>query len=386
MLLGNFLEKTKNFIAKYASFFCIVTIALFCYLFIFLNLKSSGFIAICNTIMIFALYFFGKKATGSRVYGLISSLVLLSSALICVFLRLALADTIFVSFATLSILSAGITLFNIKEENKKYFWYLFYLFTGLCVLGQGSSGPILPIMSVVLSFAALNRLKDIIKPVNIIPGLIIYFIAIFATPAILNKTGTVLSVNNFINLSEIAIPNFVPVILAGFLPWIFSFVSAAIRGIKSLIKDYKATKSIRQIFSNDTNDRKLLIFASVYMFAAIIFYIVSGLNFISLMLPVLPALALITGYYWWGYISDNKFEKGIKNSTIIGIISLIIISLAAFFAPQIQNIETIKSTASCWAIVMSLIAILCLISKNRPLLFVSNVVLMLGISLIIAFA
>lgn len=411
MLLENCLEKTKNFIAKYASFFCIVSIILFCYLFIFLNPQNHKFTEgavyipffstltsgissmILNTVMIFAMYFFGRKATGARVYGLISALILLSSTLICYLLKIIPQDTLFMTLTGLSILSAGITLFDIKEENKKYFWYLFYLFAGLSVIQHGCTGIILPLITVLLSFIALGRVKDIIKPLNIIPGAIIYLVITIFWYTAIYKTNIALFINQP-DISKFSVPSefiyYLPVICAGFLPWTFSLVSAVIRGVKSLIKDFKATKSFKQIFSSDTTDRKLLIFTSIYMFSAFLFYAVSGLKSASVILPVLPALSLIAGYYWWGYISDNKFEKGIKHSTIITIVFFIISGFYLFFAPDTVNaiLNSENSTnviANSWIIVLPLITALCLIAKNRPLLFVSHIILMLGISLIIAF-
>lgn len=184
---------------------------------------------------------------------------------------------------------------------------------------------------------------------------------------------------------------YIPILLAAFMPWTFSFISVLIRGIKSLMKDFKSTKSFRQIFSNDTNDRKLLIFATIYLFSILIFFSISSTKLPTYILPLFPALSLITGYYWWGYIADNKFEKGIKISTIVSAVFFILFGIAGALALCVlsgenllyaQNADGFRMLMSSWLIIISLITLLCLISKNRSLLFIANVILMLGVSII----
>ena len=82
----------------------------------------------------------------------------------------------FTALCTLSIYSAIITLFDVKEENKKYFWYLAYFFMGLSVLQKGLIGIIIPIMVTALTFLAFRRGKELFKPSFIIPGVIIFLI------------------------------------------------------------------------------------------------------------------------------------------------------------------------------------------------------------------
>ena len=457
--------KIKDFISKHANIFCILVLLLFGYLFLFLNLGNYRLIDIDETryvniaramffngnfitphlnfeaflekpplfywmtvfsyklfgsvdefasrfpvallafATVFGTYFFGKKALGSKIYGLVSAMILLSCIWFGLFSHIAIMDTGFTAFVTASIYCAVITLFNVKDENKKYFWYLSYLFMGLGVLQKGLIGVMLPVMVIVLTFIALNKWKDLIKPVNIIPGVLIFLLVSVPWHILAyNANGQAFLDDYFIKQHFARFLNsslglgrkqpflfFIPVLIAGFMPWTFSLVSAIIRGIKSLIKDFKATKSFRQIFSNDTNDRKLLIFASIYEISILLFFSISSTKLPTYILPLFPALALITGYYWWGYIVDNKFEKGIKISTIVSAVFFILFGIAGALALLIltgesliyaQSADGFRMLMSSWLIVISLITLLCLISKNRSLLFIANVILMLGVSII----
>ncbi len=460
-----FFKTIKDFITKYANFFCILSLILFSYLFLILNLGNYRLIDVDETryiniaramfaggdfitpylnfepflekpplffwftvllykltnstgefvsrlpeaifciIAVFSTYFFGKKALGSKIYGLVSAFILLSSLWVVLFSHLAIMDIGFMSLCTVTIYCAIITLFNIKEENKKYFWYLAYLFMGLSVLQKGLIGIIIPVMVTVLTFLAFRKGKELIKPVNIIPGIIIFLL--IALPwHIMAYTahGNIFFEDYFIKHHFARFLNssmginrkqpflfYIPVICAGFMPWIFSFVAALSRGIKSLIKDFRATKSFKQILSIDTNDRKVLVFASIYAVSILLFFSISSTKLPTYILPLFPALSLITGYYWWGYITDNKFERGIKISTLTGAIffiiggiggALILNFLSGESLLYAQSAESFRMVMSSWLIVISLITILCLISKNRSLLFIANVILMLGVTII----
>ena len=355
--------------------------------------------------MVFATYFFGKKAVGSKIFGLVSAFILLSSIWIVLFSHIAILDMGFTALCTLSIYSAIITLFDVKEENKKYFWYLAYFFMGLSVLQKGLIGIIIPVMVTALTFLAFRRGKELFKPSFIIPGVIIFLIV--ALPwhiAAYIANGDIFIQDYFVKHhfarflnSSLGINRkqpflfYIPVLLIAFIPWVFSFIPVLIRGVKALIKDFRATKSFKQILSNDTNDRKLIVFASIYFLSILLFFSVSSTKLPTYILPLFPAVSLITGYYWWGYIADNKFEKGIKISTIVSSIFFILLGICGTvmlnFTPEnsliyVQNADSFRILMSSWLIVISLITILCIISKNRSLLFIANVILMLGVTII----
>ncbi len=463
--LDKFLKRAKDFITKHANPFCILALILFCYLFCILNLGNYRLIDIDETryvniaramfaggdfvtpylnfepflekpplfywlivllykltgstdefisrlpnaimciLAVFATFFFGRKALNSKIFGLVSAFILLSSVWVGLFTHIAIMDIGFMALCTVTIYCAVVTLFNVKEENKKYLWYLAYFFMALSVLQKGLIGIIIPAMVTGLTFLAFNKGKELVKPLYIILGVIIFLLV--ALPwhiAAYTANGSAFIDDyivkhhfaRFLN-SSLGINRkqpflfYIPIILAGFMPWTFSFISACIRGIKSLVKDFKAAKSFKQLLSADTNDRKLLVFASIYMLSVLLFFSVSSTKLPTYILPLFPALSLITGYYWWGYIADNKFEKGIKISALTGAVFFIIFGIGGALITNFlsgesllyaQNADSFRMVMASWLIVISLITILCLIAKNRSLLFIANVILMLGVSII----
>ena len=87
----------------------------------------------------------------------------------------------------------------------------------------------------------------------------------------------------------------------------------------------------------------------------------------------------------------DKYTKNIKISSLITFVILILAGILGgvflYFPPQalseyINQMSAFYNYACIWFVIMPLIGCLCLIAKNRSLLFISNVFLMLGIMLI----
>lgn len=454
----------KAFITKYANVFCILALILFCYLFLFQNLGAYRLIdidetryiniaramlargdlitpylnfepflekpplyfwlvvlsyklfgtineftsrfplAVLMTFAVFFTYFFGKKTVGSKVYGLISALILVSSLWVLLFSHVAVLDIGFMVFVMSTVYCAVLTLF-VKEKNQKYFWYMTYLFMALSVLQKGLIGLILPVLVIFFVFLANRKVKEIFKPVNILPGLLIFLLVAGPWHYLVYKANGMAWFNEYILKHHFArfvdssmglgrkqpFLFYIPIIIVGFLPWIFSFIAALFRGVKAIIKDFKATKSVKQLFSTDNNDRKILNFSAIYFAVVLLFFSISSTKLPTYILPLFPPMALLCGYYWWGYIADNKFARGIQISSLIGIVTFIIAgilgSLVVYLVPKTELIYAVESSSfrvlmCSWLIVLSLIGLLCLIAKNRALLFVSNVIMMVGVTLI----
>ena len=62
-----------------------------------------------------------------------------------------------------------------EEKNRKWFWWLFYIFSGLAVLAKGIPGFVLPFGTMFFVYIAAKRFKELFKPIFFIPGTIIFF-------------------------------------------------------------------------------------------------------------------------------------------------------------------------------------------------------------------
>jgi hypothetical protein len=244
------------------------------------------------------------------------------------------------------------------------------------------------------------------KPVNLIPGLIIFFLATFPWHYTIFKIFGMEWFNEYILKHHFArfmdssmglgrkepLLFYIPIIFVGFLPWTFSFISTLISGTKAIIRDLKATKSIRALFAIDTNDRKVLVFATIYFLVVLIFFSISSTKLPSYILTLFPAISLLTAYYWWGYITGGKFERGIKTATIFTCVIFLLAGILGYiaftfavpgeFTRELLLAQSFSSQAIGWITIVPLISLLCLITKDRSLLFISNVVFVLGVILI----
>ncbi len=462
--MEQFYSKIKALCQKYSTFINIIVLALFCYLFLFHNLGIYPLIDVDETryvnmsrdmfflrdyvtpylnfenflekpplyfwlnvaiyhlfndtgvfasrfataliaaFSVFFTYFFGAKTMQSKAYGLICAFVLLSSVWFLLLSHIAILDMGFMAFSMAAIYCAILSEFS-KEQNKKYCWYFAYFFMGLSVLAKGLIGIIIPAMVVFLCFLAFRKVKELFKPINIIPGILIFMLVSAPWHILIYKAHGMVWFNDYIVKHHFArfidsslglgrkqpFLFYLPIVFAGVMPWTISFISQIFRGIKSAIKNYKAAKSIKVWFTSDTNDKKIILFAVIYALSTFLFFSVSSSKLPTYVLAIFPALALIIGYFWWGYVCFDKYTKNIKISSFITFALLIIAGIAGaivlYFPPQeivqyIQASQSFYNYACIWLIVMPLIGCLCLIAKNRSLLFISNVFLMLGIMMI----
>lgn len=360
--------------------------------------------AMLGAFSVFFTYFFASKTMQAKSYGLICAFVLLSSGWFLILSHIAILDMGFMAFSMAAIYCAILSEFS-KEQNKKYCWYFAYFFMALSVLAKGLIGIIIPAMVVFLCFLAFRKVKELFKPINIIPGIIIFLLVAAPWHILVYKAHGMAWFNDYIVKHHFArfidssmglgrkqpFLFYVPIVLMGVMPWTISFISQILRGIKSAFKNYKAAKSIKVWFTSDTNDKKIILFAVIYALSTLIFFSVSSSKLPTYALTLFPALALIIGYFWWGYVCYDKYTKNIKISSLITFVILILAGIigAVFFyyPPQalgehINHMSGFYNYICTWFIVMPLIGCLCLIAKNHALLFISNVFLMLGVMLI----
>ncbi len=393
----------ENFLEKPPLYFWLNVIAY--HIFNDTNVFVSRFAtALIATFSVFFTYFFAAKTMQSKAYGLICAFVLLSSAWFLVLSHIAILDMGFMAFSAAAIYCAILSEFS-KESNKKYCWYFAWFFMALSVLAKGLIGIIIPAMVVFLSFLAFRKVKELFKPINIIPGIIIFLLVAMPWHILVYKAHGMAWFNDYIVKHHFArfidssmglgrkqpFLFYVPIVLAGVMPWTVSFIWQICRGIKSAAKNYRAAKSPKVWFTSDTNDKKIILFAVIYAISTLLFFSASSSKLPTYALAIFPALSLIIGYFWWGYVCFDKYTKNIKASSLITFVILIIAGIAGavvnYFPPAALNMyldkfESFSTTICVWFTVLPLIGCLCLIAKNRALLFISNVIFMLGVMFI----
>lgn len=361
-------------------------------------------IALTASFAVFYTYYFGKK-TISRVFGLISALILLSCIQFLVLARVAIIDMILSTFIMSSIYSGFLTYFC-KESNQKYYWWAAYFFSALAVLAKGLPGLILPFA--VMGFVATitGNLKKMFKPENILPGFVIFFtISLPWHLAIFHKNGMAF-VNDYIIKQHFSrfidskgigrqapLYFFLPVFAVGFFPWICSFLASTINGIKHLTKDniLSLYTKLKDIFAVNEEKRteKLLVLMICYFALVMLFFSASSTKLATYILPLYPAAALLTGYYWYQFIENGKNNSGIKISTGIFSVILLLAGVAAIFIVPVLNNKGIvflsaplKTYTIALALITAIANFIFIRFNKKVLLFTSQLLFMVGILLI----
>ena len=282
-------------------------------------------VALYGTLTCFMTYFLGRKII-SRGYGVVSSLILATSFEFVILSKYAILDILLACCTWLSI-SFGILTFYCKDKNKKYFWWLFYIFSGLAVMAKGVPGFIIPFGSMFFVSLYAKKFKEIFRPQYFIVGVILFLLVVLPWHIIMLKTYDPLFFNEYIMKhhvsrffgSEIINRNrpfyfYILTILWGFLPWIVSSLAVLIRKI------YKWDFRFREV----GDAQNFIAYNSIIAGFIFLFFSSSETKLITYILPIYPALSCIAGYAWFNYIERGEY-KLIINKTVyfVGILFIL---------------------------------------------------------------
>lgn len=289
--------------------------------------------ALYALILTFGIYFTGKKLVSLK-FGLISALILATSLEFTILSRYAILDIVLTSLVGLSILCGFLTQF-VQEKNKKYFWWLFYVFSGLAVMAKGIPGFVVP-FGVMFFVTLFNKtFKQCFKPLYMIPGIILFLLITLPwhiimlnqhNPLFFNEYIMKHHISRFLYANEINRPGpfyyYIIVLLWGTIPHIFPLIGVIIEKIKNW-------KKID--FSNQTNEQKFLWFNIIGFVFTFLFFTSSTTKLITYILPAYMFLSYIFGYIALEYICENKYAKSINIASYILAIIFLLTSIVALF-------------------------------------------------------
>ena len=342
---------------------------------------------------IFVQFYFSSFISKNKFFGFLSSSILLSSVWYIVFSHIAILDMHFCVFSACAIYCAIVPLFGIKEENKKYFWYLGYIFMALSILAKGFIGLALPCGVVFFTYLYQKKLKELFKPIYIIPGVIVLFLLCAPWHILMYKIHSQNWIDMYILKHHFArLLNseglgrkqpflfYIPVIILGFIPWIFSFVA-------QIVKDIRAIKELKE--------NKILVFSYIYALFTFLFFSSASTKLPSYILTVFPAISIITAYYIFDTIQNNKNIRSYKiANSILPVIFLIVSSSGLILSliykkilsQDIQNYITGALNFAVPFIIFIFIASFCIIYtlKKEQFIktFILNVIMMFYITYI----
>ena len=192
-------------------------------------------------------------------------------------------------------------------------------------------------MVVFIAFLIYKRAKEIFRPSYIIPGVIIFLLVTIPWHYLVYKANGEVWFREYIIKhhfarfidSSMGIKRkhgffyYIPIVLGGLLPWSMFFISSVIKGIKNGVKENKFIS-----LSLDKRFDGIILFSIIYFVSVFVFFSISSTKLPTYILTVFPPVSIITGYLWYGYIKDIKYEKYIK---ISGVITLALFLLSGLF-------------------------------------------------------
>ena len=312
--------------------------------------------------------FFAVKKTATTKVAIVSAMMLATSVEFVIFAKVSILDMVLTSNITLSLL-CGLMTYFVKEENKKYFWWMFYLFSAFGALAKGIPAVVVPFG--VMFFVGIwkKNLKEFFKPQYFCAGLALFLLVALPWHVMMYKIHGAEFVKEyivkhhfqrFIGSTEIGRKHtmiyYIPTFIVGFLPWILPFLF----GLKRLVTDRK----------NEFVVMNLIGFAFT-----LLFFSSASTKLITYILPLYPMAAVLCGYMWFNpdYIKEIKWSIIATNTAFI--IFAILVAFAGLYLPQ--DIYTAIKPVQL-PIVITFIA--CGLFRRRITAFIAYVVLIMFLS------
>ena len=291
-------------------------------------------VALYGTLSCLMIYILGRKVV-SRLYGVVSSLILATSLEFLILAKFAILDIVLASCVTLA-LCFGMLVYYVKEQNKKYMWWLFYIFSGLAVMAKGIPGFVIPFGSMFFISIYSKKFKEIFKPQYFIIGFILFLgitlpwhihMLNIHDPLFFNEYIMKHHVARFLGSGELGRQQpfyfYLLTILWGFFPWIVSTLPVFIRKITK--RDFG--------FRGVSDTYKLMMYAGIAALLILLFFSSSKTKLITYILPIYPMLAILGGLIWTNYIEKGEYSRIINKTVYVLGGIFILASVAAMFTP-----------------------------------------------------
>ena len=341
-------------------------------------------VAMYGTLSTLLVYFTGKKFVSER-YGFISAIILATTLEFVILAKFAILDIVVTTCIGFSVMFGFLTQI-VEDKNKKYCWWLFYVFSAFAVMAKGIPGFIVPFSVMFFVTLANKTFKEVFKPQFIIIGFILFFLIVLPwhivmfkihDPLFFNEYIVKHHLNRFFSSSEIHREQpfyfYILTILWGVFPWIFSVIAVAVSKLKGI--DFKNLK-----FS--FVEQKYFLFNFIAFLVTLLFFSASKTKLITYILPIYFFTAPLIAFAWENYIYRAAYKKAIDISVyIVGgifVIAGITFCFAKYFLPEqlYQDVLTIKLFCIILLIVFGVSSILCAVKNWRKGVFVCYVLFM----------
>lgn len=279
---------------------------------------------------VLATYAAGRLLFDRRT-GLLSAAVLGTSFLYYGMSRVVTLDMAVSVLISLTLLTFLVALRFPMGPARRYWMWLAYLLAAAAVMTKGLIGIVLPMLVIGVWILILNRWR-LLTQIYLGSGLLLFFLAATPWHVLVQMHHPEFLHYYFIHqhferylthISHRPGPPwyFVGVTILGFLPWT-PFLPQALM----------ATVPLR---SADRDIRDTELFLALWAFLILVFFSVSDSKLIPYILPIFPALALLTGRYFskqW----DQRESRGLRAGYWALALTLGVLAVAVFRVPTFR--------------------------------------------------
>lgn len=286
------------------------------------------FPAVYGIVGCLSIYLAGRRLF-SRQTGIISAIILALSPLYfgaSHYANLDLEIAVLISMSLLAFLTAA----QSEGRTRSTLFIIAYVFAGLGFLTKGMMAIAFPVMIGGLWILLLSRWKMLLQ-MRLITGIVIiaaitlpWFILVQrANPEFLHFFFVTQQVTRFLSTAEFnnkaPVWFYVPVILAGFIPWTAFIIQAGARYIKDCWQS-------RQQHAAE-------LFLLLWIAIIFIFFSIPHSKTVSYILPIFPPLALMIGKYLADTWSLHVRPRGIWLGIMIIMIMNLVVAALVFALP-----------------------------------------------------
>ena len=317
----------------------------------------NAIVALLGCLLVYA----SGRILFERRAGLLSAIILASSLLYFALARMVTLDM------TLSICLSGSLLSFLVATNqspslgRRLLFYSAYLFAGLAVLTKGLIGIVFPSMIIGLWILLSNQWR-LLQQCYLPSGILLFLLIVLPWHILVQSRNPEFFQFYFIDqqflrystlIAQRYRPNwfFIPIFIAGFLPWVCFFPQAIVSHFPRNWQQFK--------------EKNNYIFLLLWVGIIFLFFSFSHSKLIPYILPIFPALALLTGHYlsthWqrnraikWGYIAIPLVWLSLGSIGILYVVndpSITLSQIARLFLIIGYSVFLLNSiVASCFAI------------------------------------
>ncbi len=261
----------------------------------------NAIVALLGCLLVYA----AGRILFERRAGLLSSIILASSLLYFALARMVTLDMTLSVYLSGSLLAFLVATNQSSSLGRRLLFYNAYIFAGLAVLTKGLIGIVFPTMIIGL-WMLLSNQWCLLKRCYLPSGILLFLLIVLPWHILVQVRNPEFFQFYFIDqqflrystlIAQRYQPDwfFIPIFIAGFLPWICFLPQAIVSHFPRSWQQFK--------------EKNNYIFLLLWVGIIFIFFSFSHSKLIPYILPIFPALALLTGHYlstYWQRNSDIK--------------------------------------------------------------------------------